>query len=130
MALKLSLLICVCLFCLTAGFRSGGLPLRFKSVARLQQSNFGDEFGRDAPPKATPPVSGAVEAGTEVDAEALALAEDKKRELSDFMKNKMRREADSLGGNPDKASANPILVVSAIVGVLAILSFATGALSP
>lgn len=130
MSLLLSLLVCVCIFGLTAGFRMGGLPLR-KSAARLQLSNkFGDEFGREVKPPATSSTPVPTEAGAEVDAEALAVAEEKKRELSDFMKNKMRREADSLGGNPDKASANPILIVSAIVGVLAILSFATGAISP
>ena len=63
-------------------------------------------------------------------AEELAVAEEKKREISSFMKDKMRREAESLGGNPNVASANPILIVSAVIGVLAILSFATGAINP
>ncbi|CAM9670633.1 unnamed protein product [Chrysoparadoxa australica] len=45
----------------------------------------------------------------------------KPRELSETMKNKLRREMISQGADPNRSSGNPILIISAVVALLVIL---------
>jgi hypothetical protein len=61
-----------------------------------------------------------------IDAEL--IEEEKRAELSDMMKSKLRREAQSLGGDPNAKSANPIAIIGGVVALLAVLSFMTGAI--
>lgn len=56
------------------------------------------------------------------------LEEEKRRSYSSSMKDKLRREAEALGGDPNVKSANPIAIIAAVVAVLALASFGTGAL--
>ena len=56
------------------------------------------------------------------------LEEEKRRSYSSSMKDKLRREAEALGGDPNVKSANPIAIIAAVVGVLALASFGTGAI--
>ena len=60
--------------------------------------------------------------------EKLMIEEERQRSYSNSMKEKLRREAEALGGDPNVKSANPIALIGGIVGVLAILSFASGAI--
>mmetsp|Transcript_28417 Transcript_28417/g.37157 ORF Transcript_28417/g.37157 Transcript_28417/m.37157 type:complete len:155 (+) Transcript_28417:82-546(+) len=41
-------------------------------------------------------------------------------EISDSMKERLRRELESQGANPNKASGNPILVISALIAILVV----------
>ena len=89
------------------------------------QSSAGNEFGRPDPPKAKP-ISATDDALEKIDAEL--VEEEKRVELSDMMKSKLRREAQSLGGDPNAKSANPIAIIGGVVALLAVLSFLTGAI--
>ncbi len=44
----------------------------------------------------------------------------RKEEISGDMKERLRRELESQGANPNVAAANPILLISAIVAFLVI----------
>mmetsp|Transcript_13449 Transcript_13449/g.21028 ORF Transcript_13449/g.21028 Transcript_13449/m.21028 type:complete len:150 (+) Transcript_13449:72-521(+) len=43
-------------------------------------------------------------------------------EISSTMKEKLRRELEAQGANPNKAAANPILIISGVIAVLVILA--------
>ena len=60
--------------------------------------------------------------------EKLMIEEERQRSYSNSMKEKLRREAEALGGDPNVKSANPIALIGGIVAVLAVLSFASGAI--
>lgn len=95
------------------------------STLRLK-SQFGNEFGSREPSKQVTTTN--QELNTPEPNNNEASEEEKKRELSDMMKQKMRREAQSLGGDPNAKSSNPILLIAGAVALLAVLSFATGAI--
>lgn len=44
-----------------------------------------------------------------------------KKEISDTMKDRLTRELESQGANPNKSAGNPILLVAAVVGLLVII---------
>ena len=70
-------------------------------VAETKGSEDADEKNEEA---STPPVPVAV----------------RKEEISGDMKERLRRELESQGANPNVAAANPILLISAIVAFLVI----------
>ena len=112
------------LFCTRADAFSPATHGLFPRKCVLHSS--GNEFGRPEPPKPSTLASATEEALEKIDAE---LGEEEKRaELSDMMKSKLRREAQSLGGDPNAKSSNPILIIGGAVALLALLSFATGAI--
>ena len=84
----------------------------------------GDEFARQA----AAPVKTASSEPPQEDqpADEVKEEEEKSRRYSDAMVQKLRRETEALGGDPNKKSANPILIIFGVVGALAILTFATG----
>ena len=85
----------------------------------------GDEFARQA----AAPVKTASSEPPQEDPQQpdeVKEEEEKSRRYSDAMVQKLRRETEALGGDPNKKSANPILIIFGVVGALAILTFATG----
>lgn len=43
------------------------------------------------------------------------------RKISDDMKERLKRELESQGANPNKSAGNPILIVAAVIGLLVIV---------
>lgn len=43
------------------------------------------------------------------------------RKISNDMKERLKRELESQGANPNKSAGNPILIVAAVIGVLVIV---------
>jgi len=100
-------------------------PISQRVLQRKCLQSSGNEFGRPDPPKVVP-ISATDDALEKIDAEL--VEEEKRVELSDMMKSKLRREAQSLGGDPNAKSANPIAIIGGVVALLAVLSFLTGAI--
>lgn len=72
------------------------------------------ELGRDAEPIAK-----------KVETAAAPVIRDEdmppQQKISDSMKDRLRRELESQGANPNKSAGNPILVVAAVVAVLVVI---------
>eukprot|EP00752_Nemacystus_decipiens_P011895 g10547.t1 len=64
-------------------------------------------------------------AGDSVEAEPAPEIRDEdrppRRKISNDMKERLKRELESQGANPNKSSGNPILVVAAVIGLLVIV---------
>ena len=108
-------------------------PVGRCSVRRFAtfRSNFGDEFGRSTPAKPTSTTADSVKkVEDELAAPGADAVEEREteRKFSSAMIDKMRRETDALGGNPNAKSANPIVIVSGVIALLAVLAFLTGSL--
>ena len=112
------------LLCLSAA--SAFRPIGHRVLHHKCLQSSGNEFGRPDPPKVVPTNAATEDAIAKIDAEL--IEEEKRAELSDMMKSKLRREAQSLGGDPNAKSANPIAIIGGVVALLAVLSFMTGAI--
>jgi len=83
-----------------------------------------NEFVREEHEKPVKPVVGTEPTKDEVNGEEMVPVTPASvrppPEISDSMKERLRRESQSLGGDPNVAGANPILIISAIIGILVI----------
>ena len=111
-------------------------PLRRSFAMR---SNFMDEFDTDSnkpTPKKdvapAPPAPVEAEANVEISGDKIVAIEEtappapvtemvEQAEISNSMKDKLRAELEAQGANPNKAGANPILIISGVVALLVIV---------
>ena len=125
---------CLLVLALALALGEAFAPVGRCSVRRLAtfRSNFGDEFGRSTPAK--PTGATAADSVNKVEDELAAPGADAveeretERKFSSAMIDKMGRETDALGGNPNAKSANPIVIVSGVIALLAVLAFLTGSI--
>ena len=100
---------------------------RYSSVTRgavfvgsrtMRASNNNNEFSR--PDKVKPPLE-ADAVGSASDDVKGGQQEEKSREISSEMRDKIRRELQSQGADPNISAGNPILIVAGIVALLVIV---------
>jgi len=71
----------------------------------------------------TPATTAPVELTAEEQQAAMIAAENeaRRREVSDEMRAKLRRELQSQGADPNVSGGNPILIISGVVAILVLL---------
>ena len=122
--LRVILVLCLILaFSVTDAFKLVSMKKRFITQFTSQSASFitlrmsNSDFQRDLPPVVPTPPTPEEEEKVEVEKEKPAI--------SDAMKQKLRQEIISQGGDPNFSAGpilgNPILIISGIVAILVIL---------
>ena len=90
-------------------------------MASISSRLFYSEFERTEPPKLSKPAS----LDLPVEDAGVTVTEGSKEEISTSMKDRLRRELQSQGADPNYSAGpikgNPILIISAIVAILVVL---------
>jgi len=107
------------------GVRTPLLRLSHAKTPVLFSDNVSD-FASENPNNNKPDAMMSNEPAEEVEESAVEkpvsmVAEPQRQEISNEMRERLRRESQALGGDPNVKGANPILIIGAIIGALVIL---------